>query len=211
MGKCKTANKGGTNVQKGTSPFTLSEDVSSHPGTSPRKPFRFRATGRSLSEKLVSSEPQQDCSPTPKDQRHYCGKIRVMLGDRGGDQPPLPHAWEGGLIADILQEAWPGDHITKAMVLSPAEVSLFFSRHSKNKGLPYHKARGIEFGLGGLFNWARRVVQIEASRKAVQEGHHAILKAVVEKKTKARGLGQPNGKTRHHRTPDAACDIEGWM
>ena len=37
-----------------------------------------------------------------------------MLGDGGGDQPPLtPCMWEGGLITDILQEAWLDDHITE--------------------------------------------------------------------------------------------------
>ena len=51
-----------------------------------------------------------------------------MLGDGGGDQPPPPHAWEGGLITDILQEAWQDDCITEAVVLSPREVILFFGR-----------------------------------------------------------------------------------
>ena len=88
-----------------------------------------------------------------------------MLGDRGGDQPPLPHAWEGGLITDMLQEAWPEGHITKDMVLSLGEAILFFGRWSKNEGLPYCRARGIEFDLGGPFNWARRSVQIEALRE----------------------------------------------
>ena len=125
----------------------------------------------------------------PKGQRQCCIQIRVTLGDRGGDQPPPPHAWEGGFIPDILQGAWPDNDITRAMVLSPGEAILFFGKHSKNEGLPYCKARGIEFGLGGPFNWAGRSVQIEALRKTVQEGHHAILEAVVEKKTKATGSG----------------------
>ena len=112
-----------------------------------------------------------------------------MLGDRGGDQPPLPHVWEGGLITDILQEAWPEHCITEAVVLFPGEAILFFCRHSKNEGLPYHQAREIEFGLGGPFSWAQRSVQIEASRKTMQESHCAILKAVVQKKMKARGSG----------------------
>ena len=111
-----------------------------------------------------------------------------MLGDGGGDQPSPFHVWEGGLITDILQEAWVEDHITKAMVWSPGEAILFFSRQSKNEGLPYHKARDVEFGLGGPFNWAGRSVQIEALRKTMQEGCCAILKAVVEKKMKSRGL-----------------------
>ena len=108
-----------------------------------------------------------------------------MLGDRGGDQPSLHHVWEGGLITDIIQEAWPDDCISKAMVLSPGEAILFFSRHSKNERLPYHKARDVEVCLGGPFNTARRSVQIEALRKTVQEGCHALLETVAEKKMKA--------------------------
>ena len=115
----------------------------------------------------------------------YCIQVRVMLGDGGDDQPPLSHAWGGCLITDILQEAWLKDWITEAMVLSPGETILFFSRHSKNKGLPYHRARNVEFSLRGLFNWAGRSAQIEASRKTMQVVCHAILEAVVEKKMKA--------------------------
>ena len=88
-----------------------------------------------------------------------------MLGDRGGDQAPPPHPWEGGLVIDILQEAWPEYCIT------------------------YHRARDVRFALGGPFNWARRSAQIEASRKTMQEGHCTILEDVVEKKMKARGPG----------------------
>ena len=93
------------------------------------------------------------------------------------------------MITNILQEAWPEDHITEAVVLSPGEAILFFGRFSKNERLSYHRARDIEFGLGGPFNWAERLAHIEASRKTMQEGIHAILKAVVEKKTNARGPG----------------------
>ena len=66
---------------------------------------------------------------------------------------------------------------------------MFFGRHSKNEGLPYHRARNVECGLGGPFNWARRSAEIEVSRKTVEEGHCTILKAVVEKKMKVRGKG----------------------
>ena len=72
-----------------------------------------------------------------------------MLGDRGGDQPQPPPVWEGGLITDIPEEAQLEDCITKAMVLSQGEAILFFGRHSKNERLLCHKARDVEFGLGG--------------------------------------------------------------
>ena len=74
-----------------------------------------------------------------------------MLGDGGGNQPPPSHAWGECLITNILQEAWLEDQITKATVLSPGEANLFFGRYSRNEGLPYCRARDIEFGLGGPF------------------------------------------------------------
>ena len=92
---------------------------------------------------------------------------------------PHPAMHGGCLITDILQEAWPEDWIPEAMVLSPGEAIPFFGRHSKNEGLSYHRTR----------YWARRSTQIEASRKTMPEGCCAILKAVVEKKMKARGPG----------------------
>ena len=183
------------------------EEVLSHPSASPQIPFRFRITSRSPSDRLVSSECQWDHSPTPKDQRHDCIQVRVTLGGWGGDQPILPNMWKGGLNTDILQEAWLEDCITEAMVLSPGEAILFFGRCSKNEGLPYCRARDIDFGLGGPFSWAGRSVQIEASRKTMQECCCAIPEAVVEKKMKARGPGQPHGKTRHPKTLAAAYDI----
>ena len=161
------------------------------PRCSPQMPFRFGRTSQSPSERSVSSECQHNCSRTPEDRRHYCIWVRVTLEDRGGDQPPPPHAWEGCLNTDILQEAWPEDQITKAMLWSPGEAILFFGRHSRNKGLPYHRTRNVEFGLGGQISWAGRPTQIEASRKTVQEGHHAIIEAVVERKMKARGPEWP--------------------
>ena len=75
------------------------------------------------------------------------------------------------------------------MVLSSGEAILFLSRHSRSKGLPYHRARDVEFGLGGPLNWAGTSAQIEALMKTMQEIHCAIIKAVVGKRMKARGPG----------------------
>ena len=73
--------------------------------------------------------------------------------------------------------------------MTTGKAILFFGRHFKNEGLPHQRARAVEFGLGGLFNWAGRSVQVKALRKTVQEGCLPILEAVVEKKMKARGPG----------------------
>ena len=45
----------------------------------------------------------------------------------------------------------------------------------------------------------------------MQEGHCTIIEAVIEKKMKPGGPGQPQGKVRHPRTPAVAYDIEEWM
>ena len=136
--------------------FASVEEVLSHLNTPPNVPFRFGITSQWASERLVSSEHQQDHSHSPKDSRCYLIQVRVMLGDGGGDQPPLSHAWGGCLITNILQEAWPEDKKTKAMVLSPEEAILFFGRYSRNEGLPYCRVQNVEFGLVGPFNWAGR-------------------------------------------------------
>ena len=115
------------------------------------------------------------------------------------------------MITNILKEAWPEDQITEAVVLSPGEAILFFGRCSRNEELTYHRARNIEFGLGGPFYWAGRPAQIEASRETVQEGCHATVDAVVEKKMKARGPGQPWGKAKPPKTPAVSYYVEEWM
>ena len=181
------------------------EEVLLHLGTSPEMPFWFRTTSWSPSERSLSSDHWWDHSSTPKDTRCYCIQVRVMLGDGGGNWPPPTHAWVGCFIFDILHEAWPEDQITETMVLSPGEAILFFGQCSRNEGLPYCRARNIEFGMGGLFNWAGRPTQIEALRKTVQEGCHTINEAVVEKKMKARGPGQPTHKGKAPQ--DSSCSL----
>ena len=52
-------------------------------------------------------------------------------------------------------------------------------------------ARDVGFCLGGPVNWAGREAQGEKMVITVQEGCQAIADAVVEKKTMARGPGQP--------------------
>ena len=169
----------------------MGKEVLSHPNTSPKMLFRFRRTSQSPSERSVSSECQRDSSPTPKDRRHYCIQVRVMLGERRSSTPTIPCMGRmgGWLITDILQKAWPADCITEAVVLSPGEVILFFSRHSKDEGISYCRARNIEFGLGGPFNWTGRSAQTEALRKTMQEVCCVIPMAMVEKKKKAKGPG----------------------
>ena len=107
----------------------LIEAVLLHLYASPKMPFRFRQTNQSPSERSVSSEHQQDHPITPKDRKHYCVQVRVILGDREGDQPPLSHAWGGSL-------AWQEDWITETVVLSPGEAIPFLSGCSRIRGFP---------------------------------------------------------------------------
>ena len=63
----------------------------------------------------------------------------------------------------------------------------------------------------GLTSWASRAAQVEATVNTVQKGHCAIVEAVVEERTKARGPGHPCGMTKVMKTTTAAYDIEEWM
>ena len=134
--------------------------------------------------------------------------MRVTLGDGGGDQIPSSHACGGCLITNILQEAWPEDWITEAMVLSPGQAIPFFGGHSRNEGLSYHRARNVEFGSGGLFNWAGRPTQIEASRKTKTNERHPRTPAVgYDIKEWIRGLeGVSNGEPKLNDGMDCRAD-----
>ena len=100
----------------------------------------------------------------------HCIYVRVTLWERRGDQPPPSHVWSGSLIADILQEACPKHQITEAIVLSPGKAILLFGRCSHYEGLLYQKAKDIELGLRGSFNWARTPAQIGVTVNIIQEG-----------------------------------------
>ena len=150
MGKCKNATKGGSDAQKGTSPFPLShageasdtgdvvhdlrdevtslEEALSQMGTSYKMPFHFTWCSRSpLEQSLLPENWQSDAAC--EDWMCYCIWVRVTLGEGGGDQPPPPHAWTCSLIANMSQgglEEW----ILEAVVLAPGEAVLFFGWQS---------------------------------------------------------------------------------
>ena len=150
---------------------------------------------------------QQD-HPILEDWVHYC--IHVSdLGEGGGNQPPLSHAWSDLLIVDILQEGLE-EQITEAVVLAPGEAILFFEWQSCKEGLPLGSTRHVGFSLMDLTSWAGRAAQVEATVNTVEESCHAIAEAVVEKRTKARGPGHPCRTMKVMKTPIAAYDIGEW-
>ena len=58
-------------------------------------------------------------------------------------------------------------------------------------GLPRGKARDVAFSVAGPVIWAGRLAWVKMTVNAVQEGHQAIAGAVVEKRAKTQGPGQP--------------------
>ena len=62
----------------------------------------------------------------------------------------------------------------------------------------------------GLTSWADRAAQVEATGSRVQDGHHAIAEAVIEKRTKPSVPACPHRVTKVTMTPVAACDIKEW-
>ena len=124
-----------------------------------------------------------------------------------GNQPPPSHTWSGSLIVDMLQEACPRHQIPEAVVLAWGEPILFFGRCLHREGLPYRSAKDVESSFRVPVYWARRTLQVEASSNTVQEGHWAIVDAVMEKKTKARGPGCPRGSGRAIQSSTSTCNI----
>ena len=55
------------------------------------------------------------------------------------------------------------------------------------------------------------MAQVEVTINTIQEGCQAIADAVVEKRTKARGLGHPCGMKKAIWAPATAYNIEEWM
>ena len=148
---------------------------------------------------------------TPEDQMHYCIHMKVTLGEGRGIQPPPSHALNVLLIADILQEACPRDHITEAVVLAPGEAILFFGRCLCNGGLLYCDAQDIDHGLRCSVMWTGRTAQVEVTANTIQEGHRAIVNAVLETKMNARGPGHPQGLRGVAQSSSAACNVNNWM
>ena len=211
MGKHKNAARGEANAQKVTSPTLSShggeaghgeetghdlrdnvaslEEQLSQMGAPSRMPFRFMQSSQLPSKWSLSPEHQQD-HPAHEDQTCYCIHVRLTLGERWGNHPPPSHAWSGSLIGDTFLGGLE-EQITKAVVLAPGEAILFFGCQSLKEGIPLRNARNVGFSLTGPVNWVCRTVQVQVTVNTIQEGHQAIVDAVVEMRTKVRGPGHP--------------------
>ena len=55
------------------------------------------------------------------------------------------------------------------------------------------------------------MAQVEVTVNTVQEGYQAITDAVVERWTKARGPGCPQGMMKATQAPTTAYNIEEWI
>ena len=160
------------------------EEVASQMGASSKMPFRYTQLSRLPSVHSLSLECQLVHSTNSNDQLYYCIHITVTLEEGKGDQLPPSHMWSGSLITNILQEACPGDQITKAVVLAPGEAVLFFRRYLLKEGLLYNNAWHVEFGLHSPVSWAGRTVQVETAITTMPEDHWAIADAIMETKNK---------------------------
>ena len=97
------------------------------------------------------------------------------------------------------------------MVLAPREVILFFGQWLLKEGFPLGDARDVRFHLGSPVHWAGGEAQVEMMVSTVQEVHWTIADAIIEKGTKARESGHPQGRVKTNWTPGAAYNIKEWM
>ena len=99
---------------------------------------------------LPSLSPAQRL-PSSHPNTKYCLKIRVTLTEELGAIPLPSYSWTAPLVEDMLHEARTG--ITKAVVIGPGRVALFYRRHSMGDSLRADEARDATFLLTGAGTW----------------------------------------------------------
>ena len=137
---------------------------------------------------LPSSSPAQRPPPSHPNTK-YCFEIRVMLTEELGAIPPPSHSWTATLVEDMLHEARTG--LTKAVVIGPGRVVLFYGRHSMGEGLRVEEARDAAFLLTGGGTWVGKLAYLTADPMTIHDGRRAIAQAISDNRVKARGHGCP--------------------
>ena len=133
------------------------------------------------------SPPQRPLSGHPN--MKYCFEIRVMLTEELGAIPPPSHSWMAPLVEDMLHKARTG--ITKAVVIGPGRVVLFYGRHSMGEGLRGDEARDAAFLLTGAGTLVGKLAYLTTDPVTIHKGRRAIAQAVSDNRVKERGLGCP--------------------
>ena len=187
------------------------EEILSQIGTSPKTPFRLIQLSQWTSIHSLSLKHQWAHWVTPNNWMCYCIHVRVSLREGRDNQPPTFLCMEWISNCWHITKSCPRDLITEAVVLALGEAILFFGSCSCYESLLYRNAQDIEFSLRGHVTWAGRTAQVEATIHTMQEGHRAMVDAIMEKKTKARGHGHPQGLRRATWSSAAACNINDWM
>ena len=99
--------------------------------------------GRSSNCSLIMLSLSQCSAPTWHSDIH-CLHIQVALKE-GQDLNPSPeYAWTWYIVTDMFIET---EDLTKAVVLVPGEVVLFFGRQSQGEGLSYEEVGEAAFQL----------------------------------------------------------------
>ena len=113
-----------------------------------------------------------------------------MLTEELGAMPLPSHSWTAPLVEDMLHEARTG--LTKAVVIGPGRMVLFYERHSMGEGLRVDEARDATFLLTGAAMWVGKSAYLTTDPMTIQKGRRAIAQAVSDNRVKARGPGCPH-------------------
>ena len=116
----------------------------------------------------------------------YCLEIQVTLTEELGAMPPPSHPWMAPLVEDMLQEARTG--LTKAVVIGPGRVVLFYGRHSLGEGLKVDEVRDATFLLTGASTWVGKSAYLTTNPMTIPEGKRVIAQAVSNNRVKMRDL-----------------------
>ena len=115
----------------------------------------------------------------------YCLEIRVTLTEELGAISPPPDSWMAPLVEDMLQEARTG--LTKAVVIGPGRVVLFYGRCSMGEGLKADEATDAAFLPTGAGMLVGKAAYLTANTMTIQEDKRAIAQAVSNNRVKGKG------------------------
>ena len=99
---------------------------------------------------LTIWSPVRKLLPSCPNSRHCLG-IHVTLTKETGAAPPPPHTWMAPLLEDMLHYGRTG--LTKAVMMGPGRVVLFYRRWSMGEGLSLVEVRDTTFTLTGAGIW----------------------------------------------------------
>ena len=157
------------------------------PQNSQNGPKETEASSSALSHSFIIPVPGEKAMPDCPETL-YCLEIQVFSTKDGGTTPH-PHAWQGPVVKDMLQDSKSG--LTGAVVMGPGWAILFYGRQSLGEELSFSEAWDTMFILSGAISWVGKQAQLNANVISLWKCWWMIAQVITKQYIEARGPGHP--------------------